>query len=518
MHSRRTVLKTTLAAAIAAPVISVADDRTLRVKITEADGSPLAKERLKNLIARDMEGDPLPLTIKDSTIELPKEPIELAVTLKVPDFGEVYCIADNEGKGYSQGGEIDFVLEAAKTRTKRVMKRAKNANTSDAFNKHFAADRAAKTVYESLSHMLHAGEQLVLDIARDRISKLAKPRTEFLFSILPTHAPEGGVYAERVKQAFNFAPTSWYWWEAEEPPAARINYARMDQTVDWLVHNGLQAKIFGYCYMTPGATPKWIQPEGKSPPPPDADAGDQADNKFNPRWHYDRIKAEYLRVIKQTVTRYKGRASYVEVINEAHDKANIWGLNHDQIVEMTRLCCQAAGGAGIKRLINNCCLWAEYAKRPNANGSRRWSPYRYLSDCIKAGTEFEVVGLQLYYPQYDLFEIDRVLERFTSLGKPLHITEMSTASKPGLDPHSMRPHTSAPGWHGEWSEATQADWTEAIYTMVYSKPQFECVGWWDFTDQPGHFWPFGGLLREDLSPKPAFERILKLQKDWGVAK
>jgi hypothetical protein len=208
------------------------------------------------------------------------------------------------------------------------------------------------------------------------------------------------------------------------------------------------------------------------------------------------------------------------VINEAHDKSNLWRLNHEQIVELTRESCAAArrGSATVKRQINNCCLWGEYAKTRNADGSRRWSPFRYLVDCVNAGAEFETIGLQLYYPSYDLFEIERMLDRFKSLGKRLHISEVATASVDGLDAASMRPTNAAPGWHGPWSEATQADWAEAIYTICYSKAEFEVVGWWDLAETPHHFWPHGGLLHGDFSPKESYLRLAKLQKDWGVAK
>lgn len=64
----------------------------------------------------------------------------------------------------------------------------------------------------------------------------------------------------------------------------------------------------------------------------------------------------------------------------------------------------------------------------------------------------------------------------------------------------------------------QADWAEAMYTLCYSKPAFHGVGWWDFCDKRGRFWPFGGLLDENLQPKEAYFRLQKLQKQWGVAR
>jgi GH35 family endo-1,4-beta-xylanase len=270
----------------------------------------------------------------------------------------------------------------------------------------------------------------------------------------------------------------------------------MDASLDWCWSRSITPKGFGYCYMTRGATPEWIR-----------------------SWPYEKILPEYERVVTETMRRYSGKLKYAEIINEAHDKSNLWRLSHEQILDITRAVCAAAGNGSptVKRQINNCCLWAEYARSANADRLRRWSPYRYLADCVATGSEFEVIGLQLYYPQVDLLEIERMLDRFRAFNKPLHITEIATASADGLDPASMRPKTAAPGWHGPWSETTQADWLEAIYTLVYSKPEFEAIGWWDLSDMPGHFWPHGGLLHADLTPKLAYQRLGELQKSWGVA-
>jgi len=34
----------------------------------------------------------------------------------------------------------------------------------------------------------------------------------------------------------------------------------------------------------------------------------------------------------------------------------------------------------------------------------------------------------------------------------------------------------------------------------------------------GKFWPYGGLLHQDYTPKESFQRLMKLQEQWGVAK
>jgi GH35 family endo-1,4-beta-xylanase len=520
--SRRHLLKTTAAALGAAaitPTFATAAEPAdfLRVLLVEADNPPLDPLRTRQLDARDLHGDPLPQQIISAEgrvrIALADEPLQVMTRLKVPDFGEINCFADNGGQGYTKPGNIDFVVDAAQTRRRRVREAterwAKDGIKAppevtahmEAAAKPFetlpAGPERTAAAYASLAHSLHAGEKLALARARQRIASLPRPRTDFLFGGPCWHPGQNPQVDQALLDLCNFATVSWYSWKDPTPPSARIDYTRMDTSVDWCLAHGLKPKAFGYTYMSRGATPQWA-----------------AD------WPFDRLLDLYTQTQTNTLTRFRDKVQYVEVINEAHDKANLWRLNHAQIIEMTVKSLQAAraGSPTVKRQINHCCLWAEYAKNRNADGSRRWSPYTYLKDVVKAGGEFEVVGLQLYYPRFDLFEIDRMLDRFADFGKPCHITEMACNSAEGLDAQSMRPKDLVPGWHGPWSEAMQADWAEAMYTLAYSKPHFEAVGWWDMADTPGHFWPHGALLRSDFTPKEAYGRIRKLQKDWGVGK
>ncbi|HYV28727.1 MAG TPA: endo-1,4-beta-xylanase [Candidatus Eisenbacteria bacterium] len=487
----------------------------LRVLMHEADGKALDSERAHTLIARDLANDPLPqpsaIAEGRARIGLAAEPLQLGLRLKVQGFGEVYCYADNNGKGYTKPGQIEFVADAAATRLRRLREAAESAKQSgvprDAeFEKHIEA--AARKIpakagaeqiavaYEALSHGLHAGEKLTLNIARHRINKLAKPRTEFLFGGLASGWQSGLQFEKPFTELFNFATISWYTWSQNpEPAEQRIDYTRMDQSVDWCLAHKIVPKGFGYVYLTNGATPEWFR-----------------------KWPYEKVLPEYKRIVAQTTRRYEGRVPYVEVMNEAHDKANLFRFSHEQILELAREACRAAreGSPTAKRLINHCCQWAEYARRANADGVRRWSPFRFLKDCLRADVEFETVGLQLYYPQQDLFEIDRMIDRFKAFQRRLHITEISCNSADGLDPASMRPKSFVPGWHGPWNETMQADWLESIYTICYSKPEFEAVGYWDLADVGGHFWPNGGLLRKDFSPKESYGRLLKLKKQWGL--
>src|SRR6185295_7796304 len=135
--------------------------------------------------------------------------------------------------------------------------------------------------YAVLSHGLHAGERLALNCARHRISKLAKPRGEFLFGCLASGWNRGAEYEQKFKALFNYAVMSWYTWSQNpEPSEQRIDYARMDQSVDWCLRSGLTPKNFGYVYMARGATPEWIR-----------------------SWPYEKLLPEYQRIVAMTMRR-----------------------------------------------------------------------------------------------------------------------------------------------------------------------------------------------------------------------
>lgn len=514
--SRREFLRYGAAATavgLAGPV-SAEPGRMLRVLLRDPNHQPLADFRVKSMIARDLSNDPLPQRIEhgkgDCTVELASEPVQLACRLAVPGFGEVYCYADNGGKGYRRPGTIDFVVEATRTRLSRVREKLAGDGLAAKGDAEFerllrAAERPipaeagperTAAAYESLARSLHAGERLVLLAARRRIARLPGPRKDFLFGAATSGQDLSPEFSERFTRLFNFGTLSWYIWQQQElPEATQVQYGRMDASLQWCEERHIVPKGFGYCYMTAGAVPLWLR-----------------------SWPFEKLVPEYKRVVEQTMRRYAGRMPYAEIINEAHDFSNLFHLDHQQILEMTREVCRSAraGSATVKRQINNCCLWAEYAKTRTKSGARKWSPFRYLEDCVKFGVEFERIGLQLYYPSQDLLEIERMLDRFKSLKRPLHISEISCNSAPGLDVESMRAKEDVPGWHGPWTETMQADWAEAIYTMCYSKPEFEAVGWWDFADYPGHFWPHGGLLRADFTPKESYQRLLALKRSWGL--
>ena len=118
----------------------------------------------------------------------------------------------------------------------------------------------------------------------------------------------------------------------------------MDQSLQWCEDHHLVPKGYGYIYLGERVMLEWLR-----------------------SYSYEKLLPVYKRVVEQTTRRYGKRVPYVEVINEAHDKTNLFRRQPDQILELTREGCAAArrGRArGHPPDRNNCCLMGRVCQKP----------------------------------------------------------------------------------------------------------------------------------------------------------
>jgi hypothetical protein len=52
-----------------------------------------------------------------------------------------------------------------------------------------------------------------------------------------------------------------------------------------------------------------------------------------------------------------------------------------------------------------------------------------------------------------------------------------------------------------------------FYRVLFSHPAVEAITWWDFTDQNAWQRAPAGLVRADMTPKPAYNELERLIKD-----
>jgi hypothetical protein len=131
-----------------------------------------------------------------------------------------------------------------------------------------------------------------------------------------------------------------------------------------------------------------------------------------------------------------------------------------------------------------------------------------------------VIGIQshMHKGTWSLERAWQVCETYARFGLPLHFTELTVLSGRLKAPDDNDWHYVHTDWHSTpEGEAAQAEYGEALYTLLYSHPAVEAITWWDFSDY--HAWQGApcGLIRADMSPKPLYERLLqRVHKDWST--
>jgi endo-1,4-beta-xylanase len=447
----------------------------------------------------------------------------------VEDFGFIYLTADNGGQYYTgkdlPPGGLNLNYEFAKsriTRNRNVLNRYQKEGTKfssevkhltalseelfeDASKRLQEAEKSADYSDKALKYALHAGESIELERARSEIER-QKRRDVVHFGCESRQYVwiKSEEFTKQFPELFDYATVTHYvwdsWYELFEPREGEYNWGIKDNIVNFLLKNNIKIEGRPLFWFHPVVTPDWLK------------------NK-----NYDELKKYVDSHTKNLVTHYGDDVLEWEVVNEYHDWANIFNHTPEQITEITRQACDRTTEINPKvvKVLNNCCLWAEYAARGRMARMDATRPLRnarkFIKDITDAGVNYDVLGLQIYYPYRDLSDIVRMVERFEKFNKPIYITEMGATSGPTNETifnEQMKLPSAPYEWRRPWDEELQADWLEAVYTIYYSRPLIKTINWYDFSD----FRPFivnGGLVREDGSSKMSFDRLKNLLSSWN---
>ena len=143
------------------------------------------------------------------------------------------------------------------------------------------------------------------------------------------------------------------------------------------------------------------------------------------------------------------------------------------------------------------------------NGIRHLDSVGFQFHCFFPREQEEELSVTRYNPEH-LFD---VLDTYEKLGKRLQITEMTLSAFGG----------------GDEDEEVQAKLLEELYPVFFSHPAMEAIIYWNLVDgytsggKPGEMTQgenryYGGLLRFDMSEKPACRALTRLVSEvWHTS-
>ena len=328
-----------------------------------------------------------------------------------------------------------------------------------------------------------------------------------LFMLDELEMPEkNAIYRQKFPEVFNLATLPFYW-DTLEPERGKPRFAAdspkiyrrppIDLCIDYCRENGIEPKLHCLNYIT--FTPAW------------------ASNLSN--HEYRLALEERFRAISE---RYADVIPSMEVTNETllsnHSRGGDF-LHTDDLVEWSfRLA---------DRYFPNNRLIINEAKTSADAGHNNRNPYfmqieRLLYNGI---THLDAIGLQYHSffareaeeknaaKRYNPEWIWGLLDLFGRFGLAEQITEMT------IPAYS----------NAEEDEETQKDLLVALYRTFFAHPAMEAIIYWNLVDgyayraEPGDMSAgenkyYGGLLRFDMSEKPAYTALKKLIcEEWHTS-
>jgi GH35 family endo-1,4-beta-xylanase len=294
------------------------------------------------------------------------------------------------------------------------------------------------------------------------------------------------LYADRFAALLNYATLPFYW-GIYEPAQGKTDEARVRRMAEWCRQHNIQTKGHPLCWHE--LEPKWLTPQP-----------------------LDQVETLHMQRIRREVATFVGLIDTWDVVNEVVVMPGHKGGKN----AIPRLC-KELGQAG---LIGKC--FAEASKaNPRAVlllndfvTDKRYE--KLIGDCIEAGVSIDTIGIQSHmHTRYRGAKWAwNTCEQYARFNKPLHFTELTILSGKLKTDNDWFGHH--PGWdstpEGEQRQATQA---VELYRVLFSHPSVEAITWWDFSDLKAWQGAPAGLLRKDMSQKPAYNKLHALiMEEW----
>ncbi len=332
-----------------------------------------------------------------------------------------------------------------------------------------------------------------------------------LFMLEEFESEEKNEKYKEIMRTFGNMATLPFYWDATEPEEGKTRYHRdapkvyrrpaIDLCLEFCEKHGIEPREHALAY-----------------------------DFFFPKWLYHAGIPEIKRALEKRFAeiseRYADKIRTIEVTNEMIHRQGKTAFYDDK--DFVTWCFKLA-----EKYFPDNQLVINEASRFIWDGVGRASNqyYAYAENAMLKGARIDAIGMQyhMFFRREDEYEksrdrynperLYRQMTLFDQLEKPLQITEIT------IPAYSDNPE----------DEAIQAEIIEYLYGIWFSHKSVEQIIYWNMVDGYAHLWDpdpakirasqgdmtlgenyyYGGLLRFDLSPKPAYYAIKNLfEKKW----
>lgn len=469
--------------------ISGFDGRVYPTRVEVAQGTLLCRRTTSDSgrlnVAWPVEGFGSPVLSTASLMER-EQPYHLAVELA---RGKICQLRDQMGAWQVAGMMMpEEVLS---------LSREAHAAFAQAASNQIDADASTRLAEKALLKACEAADLVTRSYSRQRLN-VRRRKGGGLPTFLgcdPGVVSPAGKWTERFREAFTAAVVP-IRWSHIEPEEGEYDWSACDALADWarecrLTPFGGPLLDFG-----PHGLPRWLE-----------------------KWEHDffNLQSFLSDFVETAIGRYIGRIRYWEVATRANTGGGMALTEENRLMLVARVLETAKQvDEDLQLMIRIDQPWGDY----QARGQHQLTPIQFVDALLRSGVGLSGVNLEIavgYRPRgtapRDLLDFSRLLDQWGGLGLPINV-QFAFPATVDVDPRSDSDLEVDQSQADGWSEAKQAEWVDRYLPLTMSKQGVTGVFWSHFQEGVPHHFPNAGLLRADLSPRPAFGKIVQLRKDY----
>lgn len=358
-------------------------------------------------------------------------------------------------------------------------------------------DEASELATQAIAKSCEAAELLTKSYADQRLAIRVRRSSQLPVSLgcNLAHAVPDASWESLIAGTFNAAAIP-IEWRSIEPEEGNYDWSWLDAQVDWCQQHKLVMRGGPLLDLSPGGLPKWLD-----------------------QWGHDffNLQSFLCDFVETAVSRYLGKIRLWEVSSGVNTGGAL-NITEENCLTLVARTLEVARRVDEESqfLIRIEQPWGTYQSR----GEHRLAPVQFVDALLRCGVGLAGVNLEIAIgysdrgsASRDLLDFSRLLDVWSSLEIPLHIT-LAVPSSNNPDPlANCDIGIEQGGWKSPWSEEAQVAWIDSYLPLLIAKQSINGIYWSHLSDAAPHDFPNAGLIDSTGRPKQSLRSLAEHSKN-----